>query len=254
MWYKVEGQSFDGGRVINAEEGGGAGITLEKGSFFAPYTITFGIYGLGFHTATYNTYEIAMTKYESMKQDYECFIEELERNCKGDIQAEADGICEWFSSFVDKYPDWVSQNDVVEDEEDETESDEVIRCNYAIKSSDGSIYQGDVTRKMEPDGHGICTWSNGDKYEGAWKDGYSHGFGLMIYANGEKYEGEWKSGEKEGQGTFTLVDGEKFEGSWINDHPVGRGRVIKTDGLIRPGEWKKDEDGDEGDKVFVFDD
>ena len=55
MWVEVEKKSQDGGYVIFSEEGGGARITLEQDSMLGPYLITFGIYGLGFHSVIYNT-------------------------------------------------------------------------------------------------------------------------------------------------------------------------------------------------------
>ena len=104
MWYKVEGDSQDGGAVISAEEGGGASIIWEEDSMLAPYSITFGIYGLGFHTVRYTNREDAYKGYVAMKQEYQNFIEDLELKCNGDAKAETDGICEWFTVFADKYP------------------------------------------------------------------------------------------------------------------------------------------------------
>ena len=60
------------------------------------------------------------------------------------------------------------------------------------------------------------TYSNGDKYEGQFKDDKYHGQGTKIYSNGDKYEGEFKDGKYHGQGTHTLKNGIKFEGT-INE-------------------------------------
>lgn len=38
-------------------------------------------------------------------------------------------------------------------------------------------------------GRGTYGWSNGNKYEGEWKEDHRHGRGRMIYADGDKYEG-----------------------------------------------------------------
>ena len=76
MWYKIEGESQDGGAVISAEEGGGAAIIWEEDSMLGPYSITFGIYGVGFHTVRYINREDAYKGYVAMKQEYQNFIKE----------------------------------------------------------------------------------------------------------------------------------------------------------------------------------
>ena len=41
-------------------------------------------------------------------------------------------------------------------------------------------------------GHGKLTHSNGDFYDGMWKDGLKHGFGVYdLQSAGLKYEGLW---------------------------------------------------------------
>ena len=41
-------------------------------------------------------------------------------------------------------------------------------------------------------GHGVNKWSNGERYEGAWKDNIKHGKGTFYHADGTNYDGEWK--------------------------------------------------------------
>jgi hypothetical protein len=41
-------------------------------------------------------------------------------------------------------------------------------------------------------------YSNGNKYEGDFKNSKPHGKGVYTWINGENYEGEWKVGLKEG--------------------------------------------------------
>ena len=47
---------------------------------------------------------------------------------------------------------------------------------------------------------GTHTWSDGDKYVGAFKDGNFHWHGTETYADGHKYVGEFKDGKWHGQG------------------------------------------------------
>jgi hypothetical protein len=58
------------------------------------------------------------------------------------------------------------------------------------------------------------TYSNGDKYVGAHKDGKRHGQGTLTSANGNKYVGAYKDHKYHGQGTYTYVDGRIEEGIW----------------------------------------
>lgn len=54
------------------------------------------------------------------------------------------------------------------------------------------------------------TYSNGDKYNGNWKDGKKDGTGTIFlyrvgeycYANGDKYNGEWQDDGISGKGNY----------------------------------------------------
>ena len=57
--------------------------------------------------------------------------------------------------------------------------------------------------------------TNGDKYEGEWRDGKPSGFGVQTFASGEKYTGTWKDGKVEGQGALTAANGTVIlQGTW----------------------------------------
>ena len=45
-------------------------------------------------------------------------------------------------------------------------------------------------RMVKKHGQGTYIWSNGEKYEGEWKDGLIHGQGTYNWSYGKKYEGE----------------------------------------------------------------
>ncbi len=44
-------------------------------------------------------------------------------------------------------------------------------------------------------GKGNYHWSNGDKYEGDWKENMMNGKGKKTYANGAFYDGTWLNGK-----------------------------------------------------------
>ncbi len=66
------------------------------------------------------------------------------------------------------------------------------------------------------DGIGTFIYSNGDKYEGEWRDGKMHGNGKMVFANGDVYDGQWKDGKMDGEGTLTKADSSVQKGKWKN--------------------------------------
>ena len=68
--------------------------------------------------------------------------------------------------------------------------------------------------------YGIINYSNGDIYEGEFKNGIAEGYGVINYLNGEKYQGEWKNGKAEGFGREFHSDGTKFEGEFHNNSPI----------------------------------
>ena len=43
------------------------------------------------------------------------------------------------------------------------------------------------------DGYGVIIWSDGEKYQGDWKNNQMHGQGILTHPHGEIYEGEWKN-------------------------------------------------------------
>eukprot|EP00911_Craspedida_sp_UC1_P001797 UC1_evm1s1373 len=56
------------------------------------------------------------------------------------------------------------------------------------------------------------TWSDGDVYEGEWKNGKQHGRGKYTWSSGEVYEGEYKDDKRTGQGKFTAAPNDYLGG------------------------------------------
>jgi len=86
-------------------------------------------------------------------------------------------------------------------------------------------------------GYGTYTFSDGDKYEGEFKDNLRHGQGTYTYASGDKHI-------IDEYGTHPLSDGDKYVGKWKDDAQHGYGTLMKSDNantIIWYGIWKNGE-------------
>lgn len=64
-------------------------------------------------------------------------------------------------------------------------------------------------------------FSNGDMYQGEWKNGKPDGIGTMTYMLGGAYEGEWKNGKRDGKGTMCFAGSERCaEVRFMDGHRV----------------------------------
>ncbi len=61
-------------------------------------------------------------------------------------------------------------------------------------------------------GAGTLLLSNGDSYEGAFKDGKMNGQGVETFANGDRYEGEFADNLPNGQGIGLYANGDRYQG------------------------------------------
>ena len=76
------------------------------------------------------------------------------------------------------------------------------------------------------------------RYEGEFKDGYSHGTGSFVWNMGNKYEGEYVKNTREGYGVQNYANGDVYEGMWLNDAFDGPGKLTWADGEVEEGIWK----------------
>ena len=86
---------------------------------------------------------------------------------------------------------------------------------------------------------GEYTWSNGDTYDGEWKNNQPNGEGILILTNGTKYKGGFVNGLEEGKGIQEDKDGHRYEGFFKQGKK--HGPFVETDSngkVIRKGNYK----------------
>jgi hypothetical protein len=72
-------------------------------------------------------------------------------------------------------------------------------------------------------GKGTYIYKEGSaKFVGDFKNSMPHGFGICTYANGNRYRGEWRDGAFGGKGTLYLHDGTEVSGYWKDGDYLGK--------------------------------
>ena len=74
-------------------------------------------------------------------------------------------------------------------------------------------YIGLVDANGKPDGNGVAEFTDGRRYEGAFKDGKMSGYGKFTLASGDVFEGEMKD-DFFYKGRYTMTDGSYFDGTF----------------------------------------
>ncbi len=102
--FSIGTSGADGGAIVRDDEhAGGARITLEEESSFAPFAITCGIYGWMFHTRYFSDETEADNEFERMKIDLDAILQSIPDQNDADEDALA-AVAAEISDFVEKYP------------------------------------------------------------------------------------------------------------------------------------------------------
>ena len=78
------------------------------------------------------------------------------------------------------------------------------------------MYSG-AWNEGKKNGYGIQTWTDGDKYEGQFKNNLMHGQGVYSFASGTVHSGAWERGNKHGYAVVTWANGNQYEGHIVNN-------------------------------------
>ena len=116
-----------------------------------------------------------------------------------------------------------------------------IFVNEIINKEFPGTYTGKwYNNNNKPYGEGIMTFSDGEIYEGEWKDGKIDGKGTYNFSNGNVYKGEFKDNGINGQGTFNYFNGDVCEGNFKNGRRDGKCVYKFSNGDVFEGYYEDD--------------
>ena len=111
--------------------------------------------------------------------------------------------------------------------------------------SNGDTYQGQW-RNNRPHGEGRYNTLKGDEYTGQFHNGRFQGQGTFRFANGDLYKGQWEAGLMDGQGEMIYQNGNRYSGEWKAGHRQGKGELVYRSGSFYKGNWAQDEKSGKG--------
>ena len=101
---------------------------------------------------------------------------------------------------------------------------------------DGRVYVGTVKNDL-PNGHGVLSLINGDRYNGNFVGGLYDGSGIYTWSSGKEYVGDFTRGIAKGQGTIKFTNGDEYRGGVLDGMPHGQGTMNYWNNSIKKGIW-----------------
>ncbi|MFZ5603260.1 MAG: MORN repeat-containing protein [Pseudomonadota bacterium] len=111
--------------------------------------------------------------------------------------------------------------------------------------SNGDVYQGEW-RNNRPHGQGRYQRMNGDDYTGLFHNGRFQGEGVCKFGNGDTYKGNWENGQPSGQGEMRYQNGNRYVGEWKEGKRHGKGQLFYRSGSYYKGNWAENEKSGKG--------
>jgi hypothetical protein len=109
------------------------------------------------------------------------------------------------------------------------------------KYNDGSKFYGEFADGLPADGRGTMVFSNGDRYDGEYKNGSRNGCGTFTFANRRQYVGQFQSDQFQGMGIWKLENGDRYIGEFQDNKCNGRGTYLFADRSFKVGMWQDGE-------------
>jgi hypothetical protein len=109
------------------------------------------------------------------------------------------------------------------------------------KYSDGSKFYGKFANGLPADGRGTMVFSNGDRYDGEYKNGRRNGCGTFTFTSGRQYVGQFHDDQFQGMGIWKLEHGDRYIGQFQDNKCNGQGTYLFADRSIRVGMWQDGE-------------
>jgi len=106
-----------------------------------------------------------------------------------------------------------------------------------IDKDDESISYGKIING-HLNGKGITIYSDGDIYEGEFKDNLLNGIGKITFKNGTIFEGEFIDDNLNGKGKIKYYPGDVNEGEFKDNKLNGQGKITYKNGTVYEGEFK----------------
>ena len=104
--------------------------------------------------------------------------------------------------------------------------------------SNGIEYYGQFAGGAPVDGYGVMLFTNGDRYDGEFKNGDRNGCGTFTFANGRQYMGQFSNDQFNGVGVWQLETGDRYVGQFRNSKCHGWGTFLAIDGSSKSGTWE----------------
>lgn len=98
---------------------------------------------------------------------------------------------------------------------------------FRYQFSNGDVYEGDF-RNSQMSGEGRFLYSTGDIYEGEFLSNLQHGKGRYIHYTGDIYEGEFQYGLMHGKGKYSFHSGSYYEGDYQYGLMHGKGKYYNS--------------------------
>ena len=127
----------------------------------------------------------------------------------------------------------------VETAKKECVSGDCINGKGTAKFSNGDYYDGDF-KNNKMNGQGTMKFKNLGTYIGAFSNDKASGKGKISFVNGDIYEGDFIEGNFNGEGKYSYKNGEIYTGNWVNDKKEGTGTYKFLNGHTHIGQFLDD--------------